>query len=123
MACVHCGHTPANRGRGLCWCCFYKPEIRALYSPTSKYANRGTGDDFNGGYDLPEPTTALPGSPEKVEILCQRAQRRVSLWHPLDGLGSQRARKGGRLVSDPMASRRYQGLALALASRQKLLRA
>lgn len=32
----------------------------------------------------PAPTTALPGSPEKVRVLAERARLGVSLWHPLD---------------------------------------
>jgi hypothetical protein len=30
------------------------------------------------------PTTARPGSPEKVAILMQRARLRQPLWHPQD---------------------------------------
>jgi len=32
----------------------------------------------------PAPTNALPGSPEKVRILAERARLGVSLWHQLD---------------------------------------
>ena len=31
-----------------------------------------------------EPTDALPGSPEKVEVLCRRARLGLRLWHPRD---------------------------------------
>jgi hypothetical protein len=42
-------------------------------------------DDFNGQPRLPDqPTDALPGSPEKVAVLEERARLGVSLWHPLD---------------------------------------
>jgi hypothetical protein len=30
------------------------------------------------------PTAALPGTPEKVTVLEERAQTRQDLWHPLD---------------------------------------
>jgi hypothetical protein len=41
--------------------------------------------DFNGAADLPpRPTDALPGTPEKVAILAERARLGVALWHPLD---------------------------------------
>jgi hypothetical protein len=30
------------------------------------------------------PTSARPGSPEKVEVLRQRARLKQSLWHPHD---------------------------------------
>ena len=33
-----------------------------------------------------EPTEAAPGSEEKVRIMIERAARRESLFHPLDGL-------------------------------------
>jgi hypothetical protein len=32
------------------------------------------------------PTTAVAGSPQKIEILRQRAERGESLWHPLDNV-------------------------------------
>ena len=41
--------------------------------------------DFNGKAKLPcEPTTAQPGTPEKVAILMERARLGQSLWHPDD---------------------------------------
>jgi hypothetical protein len=84
MACRHCGHPRVNRPRGLCWSCYYTPGLRDLYPSTSKFASRGFGD-FNGRVALPpEPTSALPGTPEKIAILQQRALHRQCLWHPLD---------------------------------------
>ncbi len=32
----------------------------------------------------PEPTCALPGSPQKIEVLRARATRGERLWHPQD---------------------------------------
>jgi hypothetical protein len=84
MLCRHCNRVPSNRPRGLCWSCYYRPGVRELYPSTSKFARRGVGD-YNGKSTLPaQPTSALPGSPEKVAILCERARLRQSLWHPLD---------------------------------------
>jgi hypothetical protein len=83
MLCRHCGRVPSNRPRGLCWSCYYTPGVREKYPSTSKFARRGI-NDFNGRVPLPEPTTALPGTPEKVEVLAQRARLRQALWHPLD---------------------------------------
>lgn len=37
-----------------------------------------------GGSRTPQPTTALPGTPEKVEVLAQRFARGESLHHPDD---------------------------------------
>jgi hypothetical protein len=84
MLCRHCQKVKANRPRGLCWSCYYTPGVRDLYPSTSKFARRGVSD-FNGRTRLPaEPTSALPGTPEKVAVLMERARQGVSLWHPLD---------------------------------------
>jgi hypothetical protein len=84
MLCRHCQRVQSNRPRGLCWSCYYTPGVRELYPSTSKFARRGVGD-FNGQSRLPaQPTRALPGSPEKVAILEERARLGLSLWHPLD---------------------------------------
>ncbi|MBV9124133.1 MAG: hypothetical protein JO112_12305 [Planctomycetes bacterium] len=84
MMCRHCGRSQVNRPRGLCWSCYYTPGVRELYPSTSKFARRGI-DDFNGQVPLPAaPTEALPGTPEKVAILEQRAHLRQALWHPED---------------------------------------
>jgi hypothetical protein len=84
MLCRHCGRVPVNRPRGLCWSCYYTPGLRERYPSTSKFAQRGIGD-FNGHVELAsEPTGAVPGSPEKVRVLMQRARRRQALWHPAD---------------------------------------
>jgi hypothetical protein len=84
MRCRHCGHPRVNRPRGLCWSCYYKPGVRDCYPSTSKFARRGV-TDFNGRFVLPPtPTRALPGSPEKVAVLEQRARLGQALWHPDD---------------------------------------
>jgi hypothetical protein len=84
MMCRHCQKVRANRPRGLCWSCYYNPEIRARYPSTSKYGRRGL-DDFSGPAPLPStPTQALPGTPEKIAVLAERARLRQELWHPLD---------------------------------------
>lgn len=88
MLCRHCQKTKSNRPRGLCWSCYYTPGVREQYPSTSKYARRGISD-FNGRIRLPdEPTDALPGTPEKVAVLEERARQGVSLWHPLDAVGT-----------------------------------
>jgi hypothetical protein len=44
--------------------------------------------DFNDPAPLPEgPTTAPPGTEEKIRVLQARAGARVALFHPLDNLG------------------------------------
>jgi hypothetical protein len=84
MLCRHCQKVNSNRPRGLCWTCYYTPGVRELFPSTSKFARRGVGN-FNGRTKLPPgPTSALPGTPEKVAVLEERARLGVSLWHPLD---------------------------------------
>ncbi len=93
MMCRHCQRVRSNRPRGLCWSCYYKPGVREKYPSTSKFARRGL-DDFNGRAPLPpEPTRALPGTPEKVAVLEERARLGLSLWHPLDATLERPARK------------------------------
>lgn len=82
--CRHCSKAKVNRPRGLCWSCYYTPGVKDQYPSTSKYARRGEGN-FNGAVPFaPEPTTAPPGSPEKMAVLEMRAKMKLALWHPLD---------------------------------------
>lgn len=92
--CRHCGRGKVNRPRGLCWTCYYTPGIRELHPSTSKFASRGVAD-FCGPGKLPEPTTALPGTPEKIRVLRERAAAGQRLWHPLDA-----GVTGGRLLAE-----------------------
>jgi hypothetical protein len=58
--------------------------VREQYPSTSKFARRGVSD-FNGQTEqAAQPTTALPGTAEKVAVLEERARLGLSLWHPLD---------------------------------------
>ncbi len=41
--CRHCGTGPISRPRGLCWVCFYTPEILAMYPVTSPHRPDLTG--------------------------------------------------------------------------------
>ena len=82
--CQHCQTGKVNRPRQLCWVCYYTPGVRDCYPSTSKYARRGVGN-FNGNAPIAcEPTTAAPGTPEKMEIMAERARMRQRLWHPFD---------------------------------------
>ncbi len=95
MMCRHCQKVRANRPRGLCWSCYYKPGVREQYPSTSKFARRGVSD-FNGRAALAAaPTSAPPGSPEKVAVLEERARLGLSLWHPLDAPMDVESRKLG----------------------------
>jgi hypothetical protein len=83
MNCRHCQRSKVNRPRGLCWSCYYRPGVRENYPSTSKFARRGVGN-FCGSAPLPDPTSALPGSAEKLAVLEERARQRLSLFHPDD---------------------------------------
>lgn len=98
MCCRHCRREKVNRPRGLCWTCYYTPEIRDQYPSTSKFARRGIGNS-NCEVPLPaQPTEARPGTPEKVAVLERRAWMRQSLWHPGDATAdrpAERVRQAG----------------------------
>jgi hypothetical protein len=86
MLCRNCNRVSANRPRGLCWSCYYRPGVRDHFPSTSKFARHGV-EDFNGAATSPPlPTLALPGTPAKVAILEERARLRQCLWHPQDAL-------------------------------------
>jgi hypothetical protein len=82
--CRHCGRAKVNRPRGLCWTCYYTPGVKEQFPSTSKYARRGVGNFTGNAPAPPVPTTAAPGSPEKMEVLAMRARLKQALWHPLD---------------------------------------
>ena len=95
--CRHCCARLGTRPRGLCRQCYFDLARRELHARKSPAA-----DDFHGEAPLPdEPTDALPGSPEKMQILIGRAALRQQLHHPDDrklpgGLGTLTRRKPER---------------------------
>ena len=93
MMCRHCEKVKSNRPRGLCWSCYYRPGVREQYPSTSKFARRGVSDFTRQSSLATEPTDALPGSPEKVAILEERARLGLSLWHPCDATLERPARR------------------------------
>jgi len=82
--CRHCRRKRVTRPRGLCWDCYYLPGVRELYPATSKYGQRGPGISRRHAVPPPFPTNALPGSPEKIQVLTQRLEHGFDLWHPND---------------------------------------
>lgn len=84
IPCVHCKRKSGTwRARGLCQRC-YKYH-RHLYPRTKK---RKPSDD-GYGHSAPtkpasKPTSALPGSLEKIEVMRSRAAAGEELYHPLD---------------------------------------
>jgi hypothetical protein len=80
--CRHCNFRSANRSRGLCYTCFYVPGVKDMYPSTSKYARRGV---TTGGSCAPlVPTTAPPGTPEKLLVMEHRAAQGQAIFHPFD---------------------------------------
>lgn len=80
-ACVHCSQVRQVRCRRLCSTCHADLKIRVRYPVL-----RG-----HGGRDLVRPTprrlgptTALPGSDEKIRLMAARAAANVPLFHPFD---------------------------------------
>ncbi len=83
--CRHCGKWRC-KPRGLCYACYITPEIQERYVSAHKSARRGIRDFCGGSLPLPVPTTALPGSEEKIAVLEDRAMRGKALWHEADGM-------------------------------------
>jgi hypothetical protein len=82
--CRACGVLRACRPRSLCWAHYYDPAVRAQFPSTSRFANRGLAAlDYERPLP-PQPTSALPGTPEKVAVLEERALLGFGLWHPDD---------------------------------------
>jgi len=50
----------------------------------SIHGRRGIGHNGAFGAPFPAPTTALPGTEEKVEVMAQRAERGERLFSPED---------------------------------------
>lgn len=82
--CRHCRTAPVNRPRGMCWTCYYRPGIRELYPVNAQFAARGVADTYATKPLPPHPTTAYPGSVEKLRVLEERAAGGFALHHPRD---------------------------------------
>ncbi len=87
--CQHCGERLAHRPRGLCSVCYLLPGIRDIYRPLNKYGVLGTGHGPTPT-ELPEPTTFLPGTAEKIAVLAARVAAGLALHHPADARGCVR---------------------------------
>jgi hypothetical protein len=77
VTCRHCSRRPSCHSTGLCWRCRSVPAIRELYPSLSKYAPHRDRMHSNGS---PEPTEAVPGTPEKFAVLLQRASSGLDLF-------------------------------------------
>ena len=79
--CRHCGVKPVSKGRGLCYRCGVTPAVLDLYPPVT-FPEVGVGNHQR--QSPAEPTDARPGSPEKLAVLIERAEREELLWHEND---------------------------------------
>lgn len=101
--CRHCKTRKCNRPRGLCWTCYYTPEVRASYGPISKFGRRG-----NGLTELLPPlesTRAVAGTEEKIALMAERVARGEEARHVMDNREimlrpgkSNRERENGKVV-------------------------
>jgi hypothetical protein len=66
----------------LCNACYQKPDIRRRFPP--RLIKGGTLPSYPSTPLPAEPTAALPGTVEKLEVLAERARRREQLFHPRD---------------------------------------
>lgn len=89
VLCTHCGRPrPSPRrsalGWGLCFVCYMTPSVVIQYRQRNG-ATRAEQQDFYGPAPLPPvPTTAPPGSEEKLHVLASRAAAGQALFHPED---------------------------------------
>lgn len=83
--CRHCSYKPANRPRQLCFVCYNLQGVREQYEPIGQSGRFGAARFASRHPPLPKhPTLARAGSPEKMAVMEQRAQRGEQLFHPDD---------------------------------------
>ena len=83
MRCRHCRRMRSNHGRGLCAACGKDPAVRELY-PSKRPRRAGAHalyESSGPALKVPEPTTAGPGTAEKLAVLIARAEAGECLWH------------------------------------------
>lgn len=75
MKCRHCDKRIRYRGR-LCSTCRQNPAVAVR--------RQGHGDIVLPDPPMPEPTTALAGTAEKIAVLADRVSRLECLWNDQD---------------------------------------
>lgn len=91
--CRHCGLKAACRPKQLCWTCSRRPDVREQYESESVFGRRGVPDP-TGPLPPPDaPTTAAPGTAEKIAVMRERALAGRALFHTHDAQyhGDERA--------------------------------
>lgn len=86
--CRHCNRRSSSHRSGLCCICYRDRDIRSQYvrppAPWGLAARPG-----NAPLPPPAPTTALPGSEEKMRVLAERLAAGFALFHR-DDAGTRR---------------------------------
>jgi hypothetical protein len=82
--CQHCNLNKIGRPRGLCWICYYIPDVRLRYRIKSNGGKRGIPDRCGQQLLPDDPTEETPGTEGKIMVLQERMLAGRSLWHPLD---------------------------------------
>ena len=81
--CRHCQKRMVSRPRSLCRTCYHDPKISPLYPTTSKYGRRSEAAAVSVGKEG-QPTSELPGTLAKLQVLSARALAGEALWHERD---------------------------------------
>lgn len=109
--CQHCHQYPVKKGsaRKLCWRCSRWKEIRDKYPTETELKKEKV---MTTEIQLPEPTTALSGTLEKIEVMAERYKRGLALHHPDDARGihekqNKRKEPSIRCVKDTRRSFRF----------------
>lgn len=89
--CAHCKRVLSIAARGLCSKCHREPAIRDKHEPQTDGTGRRGLCDAYGTKLATFPTQELPGTPKKMKVMEQRAERGESVFHPLDAKWGQAA--------------------------------
>ena len=81
--CVHCKKNKAQRSRQLCVKCYDNLEIRNSTPPVTLCGYRGLSY-LRSPKLATLPTSALPGSIEKIRVMQERLSRGEAVFHPDD---------------------------------------
>ena len=84
QACRHCAVPVAGRPRGLCHKCYDNRRVRAMYPPDAKPTYRFGEGNVTVGKPASKPTSAAPGTEQKILVMMARAARGEALFHPED---------------------------------------
>jgi hypothetical protein len=97
VICKNCARVVHNQGRGLCSGCYRRPEVREQFPANERYAASHPLALGNAGFSNDErklppcPTSAIPGSEAKIQVMIERLLQGYHLHHPLDPKSSATA--------------------------------